>query len=77
MYLASISLGNLFTMVVNFFIKNPDGTLKLAGASYFWFFVKIMVVTAVLFIFVARFYRGRTYIQDEAEAAEPAPARNS
>jgi POT family proton-dependent oligopeptide transporter len=67
-YLGSIALGNFFTASVNFFIKNPDGTLKLVGASYFFFFVKVMLVTAVLFLFFARFYRGKTYIQDEAEA---------
>jgi POT family proton-dependent oligopeptide transporter len=67
MYLGSISLGNVFTAAVNFFIQNPDGTLKLSGASYFFFFVKIMLVTAVLFIFVSRFYRGKAYIQDEGE----------
>jgi POT family proton-dependent oligopeptide transporter len=67
LYLASISLGNVFTTIVNVFIQNPDGTVKLAGASYYWFFVKIMTLTAVLFLVVARFYRGRTYIQEEAE----------
>jgi proton-dependent oligopeptide transporter, POT family len=67
-YLGSIALGNVFTAAVNFFIQNPDGTLKLSGASYFFFFVKVMLVTAVLFLFFAKFYRGNTYIQDEAEA---------
>ena len=65
------SLGNLFTSGVNFFIQNPDGSVKLAGATYFFFFVGVLLVTAVLFLFFARFYRGKTYIQDEAEA-EPA-----
>ncbi|MGD0573400.1 MAG: POT family MFS transporter [Sedimentisphaerales bacterium] len=67
-YLGSIALGNVFTAGVNFFIQNPDGSLKLTGASYFFFFVKVMLVTAVLFLFVSRFYRGKTYIQDEGEA---------
>jgi len=67
-YLGSISLGNLFTAGVNFFIQNPDGSVKLTGASYFFFFVKVMLVTAVLFLFVSQFYRGKTYIQDEAES---------
>jgi len=67
-YLGSIALGNVFTAAVNFFIQNPDGTLKLSGANYFFFFVKVMLVTAVLFLFFAKFYRGNTYIQDEAEA---------
>ena len=66
-YLGSIALGNVFTAAVNFFIQNPDGTVKLAGASYFYFFVVVMLVAATLFVFVARFYRGRTYIQDEVE----------
>jgi len=66
-YLGSVALGNVFTAAVNFLIQNPDGTVKLAGASYFHFFVVVMLVTALLFVFFARFYRGRTYIQDEVE----------
>ncbi len=65
-FFLSITLGNAFTAVVNKFIQNEDGTSKLAGASYFWFFVGVMVVTAVLFIPVARCYRVKNYIQDEA-----------
>ncbi|HZT23379.1 MAG TPA: POT family MFS transporter [Verrucomicrobiae bacterium] len=67
-YLGSIALGNAFTAAVNFFIQNPDGSVKLKGASYFLFFVNSMLVTAVLFLVVSRFYRGKTYLQDEAEA---------
>lgn len=69
-YLSAISVGNLFTAGVNFFIQNPDGSVKLSGAPYFFFFVWMMLGTAVLFLFFARFYRGNTYIQDEA-GAEP------
>jgi POT family proton-dependent oligopeptide transporter len=67
-YLGAISLGNGFTAVVNFFIQNPDGSVKLAGASYFFFFAKVLIATAILFVFVARFYRGTTYNQEEAAA---------
>ena len=49
-YLGAVSLGNAFTAAVNFFIQNSDGTLKLSGADYFYFFVKVMVVTAILFV---------------------------
>ena len=66
-YLGAISLGNLFTAVVDKVIQNPDGTAKLQGAAYYFFFVKVMLVTAVLFLLVSHFYRGKTYIQDEAE----------
>jgi POT family proton-dependent oligopeptide transporter len=70
-YLGSVALGNTFTALVNKFIQNPDGSVRLAGASYFFFFVKVMLVTAIIFVFVSPFYRGRTYIQEEqgAEAA--------
>jgi POT family proton-dependent oligopeptide transporter len=70
-YLGSVSLGNAFTAAVNYFIQNADGTVKLKGASYFLFFAAVMGVTAVLFVVVAQFYRGRTYIQDE-EVLQPA-----
>jgi len=70
-YLGAVALGNVFTAAVNFLIQNPDGTVKLAGASYFYFFAKIMLATSVLFLFVAKFYRGKTYIQNEA-TAQPA-----
>ena len=64
-YLLSVSLGNEFTAVVNAFIQNSDGTSKLPGANYYWFFTGVMACAAVAYIFVAMFYRGRTYIQPE------------
>jgi POT family proton-dependent oligopeptide transporter len=66
-YLGAVALGNLFTAWVNFFIQNPDGSVKLTGANYFYFFIAVMLVTSVLFVFFARFYQGKTYIQDELE----------
>jgi POT family proton-dependent oligopeptide transporter len=68
-YLLAVSLGNQFTAAVNFFIQNPDGTVKLHGASYFMFFVWVLLGTAVLFVIVTPFYKGRTYLQDQAEAS--------
>lgn len=66
-YLGAISLGNVFTAAVNFLIQNPDGTSKLVGAAYFYFFVKVLLATAILFTIVSPFYRGKTYTQDAAE----------
>lgn len=68
-YLIAISLGNLFTAGVNFFIQNRDGTVKLQGASYFMFFVWVMLGTAVVFAIVSPFYKGRTYLQDQTKVA--------
>jgi POT family proton-dependent oligopeptide transporter len=74
-YLLAVSLGNQFTAAVNFFIQNPDGSVKLQGASYFMFFVWVMLGTAILFAIVSPFYKGRTYLQDQSSVtgeAEPA-----
>jgi len=70
-YLGSIALGNVFTAEVNHFIQNADGTVKASfqGAAYFFFFVKVMLVTAILFLVASRFYRGKTYIQEERNQA--------
>jgi len=65
-FFLSITLGNIFTAAVNKFIQNEDGSSKLPGASYFWFFVGVMLVTAVVFIPVAGRYKVKDYIQDEA-----------
>ena len=67
-YLLSISLGNTFTGVVNRMIQNPDDTSKLPGASYYWFFTMAMLVTAVIFIPIARRYPVKNYLQDETPA---------
>lgn len=67
-YLLAISLGNVVTAVVNMVIQNPDGSSKLEGASYYWFFTGVMLAASVAFVFVAACYREKTYIQDETAA---------
>jgi len=64
--LLAVSIGNMFAAVVNLVITNDDGTSKLPGASYYWFFVISMLLTAAIFIPVARWYKPKDYIQDEA-----------
>ncbi len=71
-FLLSISLGNAFTAAVNIFIQNEDGTSKLPGASYYWFFAIVMLITAILFIPVAKRYPVKEYIQDEDTAESSA-----
>ena len=69
-WLFTVSLGNLFTAKVNFFILNPDGTRKITDYQFFLFFAGLMFVTAVVFSIVAIFYKGKTYIQGEEVRAE-------
>lgn len=68
LYLLTVFFGNLFTAGVNLFIQNEDGTSKLAGADYYWFFTAAMFITAVLFVGVASKYRVRSYIQGPQSA---------
>jgi len=72
-YLWSISAGNAFTALVHVFIQNPDGSLKLSGSSYYLFFAGLSAASAVVFIFVAMRYRGKTHLQDEFPADAPPP----
>ena len=64
-YFLGVSLGNLFTSAVNKVIQNEDGSSKLEGASYYWFFTILMVITAVIFVFVAMRYKGQRFVQGE------------
>ncbi|MEM6363197.1 MAG: POT family MFS transporter [Planctomycetota bacterium] len=69
-YMLSVSLGNAITAGVNAVIQNADGTSKLPGATYYWFFTGLMLAAAILFVVVAKLYRGQTYIQDDQSGAE-------
>jgi POT family proton-dependent oligopeptide transporter len=67
LFFLSITLGNVFTAVVNKVIQNADGTSKLAGPKYFWFFASMMGITAILFVFAAMKYKEKSYIQENAQ----------
>ena len=70
-WLFAVALGNQFTAILNFLIPSLSRLgIDLKHAAYFRFFTLLMFCTAILFIFVARFYRGKTYIQGEEPAAE-------
>ena len=68
-FLMSVSLGNIFVTAVNFFIQNDDGTSKLTGPEYYLFFSAMMLLTAIVFIPVALWYKEKTYIQDDDSAS--------
>ena len=67
-FLLSNSLGNQLTSQVNAYFQGPDGKSTLPGASYYWLFCGAMLVTAVAFVFFARTFQERTYIQQEQPA---------
>ena len=67
LFLLSVSLGNAFTALVNYFIQNEDGSVVLEGAAYYWFFAGVMLAASLVFIWVAQHYRGKTYLQGGGE----------
>jgi|TARA_B110000263_G_scaffold184447_1_gene161967 POT family proton-dependent oligopeptide transporter len=66
-FMLSVSIGNIFTAMVNAFIQNPDGSSKLEGASYFYFFAGTMMVTSMLFLLVLKYYKPKTYLHEETK----------
>ncbi len=66
LFFLSMTVGNLLTAGVNEVIMVDEESSYLEGAKYFWFFSGLMLVAAVLFVFVAQRYKGKTYIQDDA-----------
>jgi proton-dependent oligopeptide transporter, POT family len=64
-YFLSVAMGNLLTSAVNFIIQNDDGTSKLAGASYFWFFTILMLITTVLFLWASAHFQESNHFYDD------------
>lgn len=73
-YMLGISLGNFYVAGVNFFMeqtKDAAGNTPLDGPNYYWFFSGLMIATTVVYIVYTQFYKGRTYIQGEAQSTCP------
>ena len=65
LWLVTVAAGEFFDARVNAWLLNPDGTKKLTDYQYFTFFTILMFVMSVVFVFVARYYKGRTYLQSQ------------
>jgi proton-dependent oligopeptide transporter, POT family len=68
LWLLAVSIGNVFTALINWLIQDEHGNSKLTGPNYYWMFAGLMAATAVVFIFVAQAYREHDYTQDDPEA---------
>jgi dipeptide/tripeptide permease len=66
LYLLSVSLGNLFTALVNAVMQDAAGRPLLAGAAYYWFFTGCMVAATLLFVPLLWTFAPRDYLQPEA-----------
>src|SRR5438477_1489513 len=70
MWLLSVALGNQIPSVISFLIpKLKSMGWNLEGASYFRFFTLLLLGTPIIYVYVPRHYRERTYLQSQ----EPTP----
>jgi proton-dependent oligopeptide transporter, POT family len=76
LWLLAVSAGNFFDAQFNSWDLNANGTHKLTDYQFFTFFTLLMFAAAVVFVIVASFYKGRTYLQSQQptldeQATEP------
>jgi POT family proton-dependent oligopeptide transporter len=69
LWLLFIASGEFFVGLFNAWDLNADGTKKLTDYQYFSFFTITMFIAAAIFVVLACFYKGRTYLQSQ----EPTP----
>ena len=67
LFFLSVSLGNAFTSLVNYWIQHDDSTTWLTGPDYYWFFASIMLMASTLFIFVAKAYQETPHLQQASK----------
>jgi len=69
-YLLAISLGNIYAVFFNKFVKN---TRFESGPDYFILWIILCLGAMVVFVVGSFFYKGKTYIQGESEQAKSPP----
>jgi POT family proton-dependent oligopeptide transporter len=65
LWLLFIATGELVVGKFNAWDINVDGTKKLTDYQYFTFFTIVMFVAAAIFVVLACFYKGKTYLQSQ------------
>lgn len=65
LYLLSVTLGNTITSLVNKLIQDESGKATLTGSDYYMFFAYLMLGATIVYMFYARFYRGKTFVQED------------
>src|ERR1700719_735995 len=65
LWLLTVATGEFFVGKVNAWDLNADGTHRLTDFQYFTFFTILMFAAAAVFVVVACFYKGRTYLQTQ------------
>jgi POT family proton-dependent oligopeptide transporter len=72
LWLLTVASGELFVGLVNKWILGAGAVHKISDYQYFTFFTWLMFGAAVVFVVVACFYKGRTYLQSQLTLDEVA-----
>lgn len=67
LYMLSVSLGNLFTSIVNRAIIAFDLTKTITGAAYYAFFAGMMLLSTGIYVFASQHFREKTFVQGNPE----------
>lgn len=67
LYLLGISLGNYFVTLVNGSIAGGGFFSRYEGASYYWLFIKILIVFIVIYLLVSRRLPEKSYLIEKAQ----------
>src|SRR6266481_6202830 len=65
LWLFTVAFGEGFVALVNKWILGAGGANKVSAYQYFTFFTWFMFGAAAVFVVVACFYKGRTYLQSQ------------
>jgi POT family proton-dependent oligopeptide transporter len=68
-WLLTVATGNIFVSMINNSISNQGFFAQLEGATYFWFFVGLMMVFFIAFILLSGRIQERSYIISDAEGS--------
>ena len=63
--LLTVALGNFLVAMMNRSISSEGYFAQYTGASYYWFFVKLMAIEVVIFILVSRFIKEKRYVGED------------
>ncbi len=72
LWLFTVASGEGFVALVNKWILGAGGANKVSAYQYFTFFTWLMFGAAIVFVIVACFYKGRTYLQSQLTPDEVA-----
>jgi POT family proton-dependent oligopeptide transporter len=70
LFLLTVSLGNFLTSGVTWALTSETGLSKLSMTRELWFWAGLIFVVAAIYVPVAKWYKPKEYLQEEAENGE-------